>query len=335
MPIIQTRRRLLTTLALAGAAGLFRVPRVLAAEGALETTSVRFMRTPSICHAPQFIVEDLLRAEGFTDIRYVEGTSSAEINEAVISGKVDFNTHFAPQWVSVIDAGGPVTVLSGVHVGCFELFGNEAIRSIRDLKGKTVGVAALGSSDHLFVSVMAAHIGLDPANDIRWITSQSPTPAELFAEGKIDACLGLPPVPQDLRARNIGHVVVNSAMDRPWSQYFCCMLAGHRDYVQQHPVATKRVLRAILKATDLCASNPTAAAQRLVDGGFTTRYDYALQTLRDVPYDKWRDYDAEDTVRYYALRLRDLGFVKSSPQKIIADGTDWRFLNELKRELKA
>jgi NitT/TauT family transport system substrate-binding protein len=307
----------------------------LVADGPLETTSVRFMRTPSICHAPQFVVEDLLRAEGFTDIRYLEGTSSAEINEAVVSGKVDFNTHFAPQWVSVIDGGGPITVLTGVHVGCFELFGNDSVRSVADLKGKTVGVAALGSSDHLFVSVMAAHIGLDPASDIRWMTSQSPTPAELFAEGKIDACLGLPPVPQELRARNIGHVVVNSAMDRPWSQYFCCMLAGRRDYVQEHPVATKRVVRAILKGADLCASDPTAAAQRLVAGGFAARYDYALQTMRDVPYDKWREYDVEDTVRYYALRLHDLGFVKSSPQKIIADGTDWRFFDELKRELKA
>jgi NitT/TauT family transport system substrate-binding protein len=248
---------------------------------------------------------------------------------------VDFNTHFAPQWVSVIDGGGPVTVLSGVHVGCFELFGKESIRSIADLKGKTVGVAALGSSDHLFVSVMAAHIGLDPANDIHWVTSLSPTPAELFADGKIDACLGLPPVPQQLRARNIGHVVVNSAMDRPWSQYFCCMLAGNREFVRKYPVATKRVVRAILKGADLCAGEPALAAQTLVKGGFTPRYDYALQTMRDIPYDKWREYDPEDTLRFYALRLHDLGFVKSVPQKIIADGSDWRFLNGLKRELKA
>src|SRR5246127_83103 len=255
-----------------------RAPAVVA-EGPPETTSVRFMRTPSLCHAPQFVAEELLRAEGFTEIQYVEVKSSAEINEAVASGRVDFNTHFAPQWASVIDSGAPVTVLSGVHVGCFELFGKDDIRSIADLKGKTVGVAALGSSDHLFVSVMAAHIGLDPANDIRWGTSQSPTPAELFAEGKIDACLGLPPVPQELRTRNIGHVVVNSAMDRPWSEYFCFMLAGHRVFVQKYPVATKRVVRAILKGADLCAGEPALAAQTLVKGGFTPRYDYALQTM--------------------------------------------------------
>jgi NitT/TauT family transport system substrate-binding protein len=113
------------------------------------------------------------------------------------------------------------------------------------------------------------------------------------------------------------------------------MLAGSTDYVENYPVATKRVVRAILKATDLCASEPARAARMLVDGGFTPRYDYALQTLQEVPYDKWREYDAEDTMRFYALRMHEAGLIKSSPQKIIADGTDWRFLNELKRELKA
>jgi NitT/TauT family transport system substrate-binding protein len=76
-------------------------------------------------------------------------------------------------------------------------------------------------------------------------------------------------------------------------------------------------------------------ARQIVDGSFTPRYDYALQTLSEVPYDKWREYDAEDTVRFFALRLRDAGFIKSSPQKIIAENTDWRFLNQLKHELKA
>ena len=113
------------------------------------------------------------------------------------------------------------------------------------------------------------------------------------------------------------------------------MLIGNRDYVRNHPVATKRAMRAILKAADLCATEPERVARRIVDGGFTKSYDYALQTLKDLPYDKWRDYDAEDTIRFYALRLRENGAIKKTPQQIIADGTDWRFLNELKRELKA
>ena len=144
----------------------------------------------------------------------------------------------------------------------------------------------------------------------------------------------MPPDPQNLRARNIGHVIVDSALDRPWSQHFCCVLIATKEFVRKYPAATKRVLRAILKATDFCASNPAAVARQLVDGRFTANYDYALQTLNEVWYNKWREYDAEDSVRFYSLRLREAGMIKSAPAKIIADGTNWRFLNELKRELK-
>ena len=85
----------------------------------------------------------------------------------------------------------------------------------------------------------------------------------------------------------------------------------------------------------MCAAEPTRAAQRMVNRGFAPRYDYALATLGDVRYGEWREYNPEDTIRFYALRLHELGFIKSSPNAIIAGGTDWRFLNELKRELKA
>ena len=112
------------------------------------------------------------------------------------------------------------------------------------------------------------------------------------------------------------------------------MITGNRDYVGRYPVATKRVMRAILKATDLCVTEPERVAQRIVDGGFTPRYEFARQTLKEISYAKWREYDAEDTVRFYALRLREAGMIKSNPNKIIADATDWRFVNELKRELK-
>jgi NitT/TauT family transport system substrate-binding protein len=181
---------------------------------------------------------------------------------------------------------------------------------------------------------MAAYVGLDPRQDINWVTHPRAEAMQLLAEGKIDAYLGFPPDPQELRVKHIGHVIVNSALDRPWSQYFCCVVVGNRDFVQKHPVATKRALRAILKATDVCALQPDHAAHFLVDKGYTQRYDYALQTMQETPYNHWREYNPEDTVRFYALRLHEVGMIKSSPQKIIAEGTDWRFLNELKKELK-
>jgi NitT/TauT family transport system substrate-binding protein len=334
MSLPHTRRHFLVGLSAAGAASLVRSPGTVAAEGALETASVRLPKTPSICVAPSDIAEELLRAEGFTDIRYVPTGNTAL--ESVAQGDTDFAENFAPVVIAGLEQGAAISVLGPVHVGCFEVFGNEQVRSVTDLKGKSVGVEAFGSPTHLFLSVIAGNVGIDPKTQIDWVTSGPKiSPKQLFIDGKIDAFLGFPPEPQELRARGIGRIILDSAVDRPWSQYFCCMLFGSKDYVRNYPVATKRVVRAMLKAADICATDPAAAAQRLVDGGFTPRYDYALQSLQKLPYDKWREWDAEDTMRFYALRMHDAGLIKSSPQMIIADGTDWRFLDEIKRELRA
>jgi NitT/TauT family transport system substrate-binding protein len=298
-----------------------------------ETTTIRLAKNQTICIAPQYVVSDLLSAEGITNVVYVQSDGGVEQAKAVANGDLDFTLHFSGPLLLQIDRGLRTTILAGIHVGCFELFAKEGIRSVADLKGRTVGIQALETSQHIFLSAMATLVGLNPTKDIEWVTSASVKPIELFAEGKIDAFLGFPPEPQRLRAQNIGHVIVNSAQDRPWSQYFCCMLAGNREFVRKNPIATKRVVRAMLRATDLCVSEPVLVAQRMVDRGFTARHDYAVQTLADVPYNRWRDYDPEDTIRFYALRLREAGMLKSSPAKIIADGADWRFLNEVRREL--
>src|SRR5262249_43986720 len=114
-----------------------------------------------------------------------------------------------------------------------------------------------------------------------------------------------------------------------------CMVTGNRAFVQKNPIATKRALRAILKAADLCAEQPEQAARSLVEKAYTPQYDFALQLMKELPYGKWREYDPEDTIRFYSLRLQEIGMIKLAPDKIIQQGTDWRFLNELTRELKA
>jgi NitT/TauT family transport system substrate-binding protein len=327
-----TRRDLLR--GVAGTAGLLGWPPGHASgEAPPETTRLRISQQPSICVAPQFIVRELLKAEGFTDIKYVKLTM-ADTPKALASGAVDISMGFVGPLVIQLDAGAPITALGGVHVGCFELFGTDRVRVIRDLRGKTVAISEFGSPQHVFLSSMVAHVGLDPRKDVNFVEHPADEGKRLLAEGKVDAYLGFPPDPQELRARKVGHVVVNSAIDRPWSQYFCCLATGHREFVRKHPIATKRALRAILKGADICALDPERAARALVDGGFTPRYDYALQTMKDVPYNTWRVYDPEDSVRFYALRLREAGMVKSAPQRLIAEGTDWRFLAELKKELK-
>jgi NitT/TauT family transport system substrate-binding protein len=327
-----SRRRFLGGVTLAGTAGLLGIhPGPVAAEPPPETTRIRLIQFGSTCQAPLYLSDALLRTEGFTDVQWVRSDLVA-VSKLLAAGNVDLGMNFIGPNIMGLEAGDPAIILAGGHVGCFELVGTDRVQSIRDLKGKVV--AAPGNAEYVFLSAMAAHVGLDPRRDITWVRETTADPVVLLTEGKIDAFIAFPPRTQELRAKQIGHVVVNSTVDRPWSQYFCCMIIGHREFIHKHPVATKRAMRAILKAADLCALEPERAAHALVDKGFAKQYEYALQLMQDLPYDRWRDYNPEDTVRFYALRLHEAGMIKSSPQKIIEQGTDWRFLNELKKELK-
>jgi NitT/TauT family transport system substrate-binding protein len=275
----QSRRRFLATLSLAGAAGLLRAPASWAAEQAPETPTVRLPKSPGICAAPGRIVGDLLRAEGFSDVRFVP-VGANDVTEMTGRGTLDFALNFASSLTNAIDHRVPITALAGIHAG------HEGIRGIADLKGKSVAVQAMGGDPgYLFVAVMAAEVGIDPNRDIRWVTAEGGTAMDLFVDGKVDAFLGFPPQPQELQDREVGHLVVDSAVDRPWSQYFCCLLYGNADYVQKNPVATKRVIRAVLKATDLCASQPERVARQLADDG-VGGYDRVLEVIRELPYDR-------------------------------------------------
>src|SRR5262245_57044509 len=333
-----SRREFLNRASLVGAATMLGLrSETVAAEPPPETTKITLYQKPGICSAPQYLAEDLLRAEGFTDVQYIKIAGNRDIEPALASGKVQIGFHFAAPNIMRIEAGDPIVMLAGALGGCFELFGTDRIRAVRDVKGKTVAVFELGSSQHVFLSSIAAYVGLNPARDINWVVHPRTEAIQLLAEGKIDALLAFPPDPQELREKKIGHVILNSMVDRPWSHYFCCMVTANKGFVEKYPMATKRALRAILKAAGICTREPERVARFLVDNGYAANYQYALQTMKEMDrsYGYWREYDPEDTIRFYALQLHEVGMIKSSPQSIIARGTDWRFLRELKRELKS
>ena len=305
------------------------------AEPPPETTKIRLPKYPAVCTAPQFVAEPLFQAEGFSDTQYVTRPGPVSwAMKALAAGELDIQVTYCTNLILQLDAGDPVVILGGIHVGCYELFGAERVRAVRDLRGRKVAVPELGSGHHTFVSMMASHVGLDPRKDIEWVVQPADESKKLLAEAKIDALMAFPPDPQELRAKKIGHVVVASAIDRPWSQYFCCVIGANANFVRKHPIATKRAARAILKATNLCSTEPVQAARFLVNRDIANSYEYVLQALKDLPYNRWRELDPTDTVRFWALRLHEAGLIKSGPNKIIAQGTDWRFLNELKKELK-
>jgi NitT/TauT family transport system substrate-binding protein len=330
-----TRRQFLETASVLGAGSLLGLSPIASAEPPPETKKIRLIHAPTICFAPQLFAEDLLRLEGFSEIEYVDLKVNTPSNE-IASGRADMSMTAAPEIVAALDETEAMLVVGGVHAGCYELFGNERVQTVHQLKGRRVVVSALGSAEHIYISSIVAYLGMDPRKDLHWIVAKSSADAmQMFIDNKVDAFLGFPPQPQDLRLQKVGHVIIDTSKDRPWSQYFCCMVAANKQFVSKHPIATKRALRAMLKGADMCATDPERVAKYLVARNYESRYEVALEVLKELPYRRWREANPEDTIRFHALRLHEVGMIKSNARQLIARGTDWRFFNELKKELKA
>jgi NitT/TauT family transport system substrate-binding protein len=331
-----TRRSFIVNTSALGAAHLLAFPRPARAEPPPETTKISLFEGPVTCIAPHYVAQELLLQEGFSEVRYVKFPSETQSvpPENLLSGEVDMSLSFVPTDIAYIDSGAPIVILAGSHIGCVELFGANRVKSTVDLKGRTISVSRFGGDDHVFISMFAAYVGLNPQKDINWVIHPDNDRPRLFTEGKIDAFFIGPPWSIEQREKKLGHVLVNTTTDKPWSNYFCCLVATSREFVSKYPVATKRALRAILKAGDVCASDPSRVARLIADKGLA-RYENTLQMLQELSYRSWREYDPADAVRFFALRMREVGIIKSGPEQIVARGTDWRFLNQLKKELKA
>lgn len=329
---MQTRRRFLANASVAAGCTLGLLSgRPARTEAPPEVSRIRIAEfLPTSCDPPLFYAEEALKAEGFSEVVF-HPVGNDDPFQLLADNKIDLHWDFAPTNISALDAGLPIKLLGGIHSGCLELIANDKIRAVGDLKGKKVGLTPL---PHILVSLMAAYVGLDPHRDIDWVTNEKVPAKQLFIDGKIDAFLAFPPEPQEMRALKIGHTIVNSSIDAPWSQYFCCFLSTGAAFPEKNPVATKRALRAILKSIDFCVSQPEQVARRLMERRFAENYDYTLQAIRDIRFDRWRDFDSADAIRFYGLRMRETGFIKSTPEAILERGANWRFIEELKRELK-
>jgi NitT/TauT family transport system substrate-binding protein len=303
------------------------------AEPPPETTKIVLASVaPASCPAAAYMAEQFLRDEGFTDIRYSAVPTPAFIDR-LAAGDFDFGVGYAAAILPKIDAGAPLVMLGGVHVGCWQIFATGGIKSMRDFKGKTVAITAPTFTDGIFMAMTLANVGLDLREDVELVLAPPSEFARLLSSGAVDAVAAFPPFSNDLRAKAIGTVVLNSMTDPPWTSYFCCMVTANSDWKAEHPVAARRALRALLKGADVVAREPARTAEHMVERGFTTTLHHAGETLAEIPYDVWRDLDPLDSIRFYALRLKEAGLVKGTPEQLIKRGTDFSHLAALEQEL--
>ena len=336
---VWTRREFLGGMAMTGTAAMLGWQpdfSLAAKEPPPETTTLRLRVWRPACWAPFHVAEPLLREEGFTDIQWVmePGPKTVPLWK---EGAIDLSPTFAGlEMYQQEKKKSPTVFLAGLHVGCYSLIASKHINSFKDLKGKTVWTGSVeNNGPQIFFKTIASYVGLDPENDVDYAWVKKKEALEMFKEGKIDLFMAFPPGPQELQAKGIGKVLLDTNVDKPWSQYFCCMVEGHRDFAKNNPIATRRALRAILKANDMVAADPEMALRVLMEKKIWTKEEtkYILQAIKEIPYGLWRDYNPEETIRFYALRLHEVGLIETQPEEFIKKHTDWSHLESLRQEL--
>jgi NitT/TauT family transport system substrate-binding protein len=249
------------------------------------------------------------------------------------AGELDFVQEFASAVVPGVARGLDLTFLAGVHSGCIEVFAREGIDSLTDLAGAKLGIPFgdnATSVGYEFAAGLMTFIGV-PAERTVQSYNFDRLPA-LFESGEIDAVIAAPPLAENVRGLPGVRVILSTVEDSPWADYYCCMLFGNAHFVRENPVATKHVVRSVLRATDLLSQRPEQAAARLVELGSPLNYEKTLEFVQHMPYDLWRTADPVDSLRFYSLRLHDVGAIDATPDQIL-EHVDWRFLDALKQEL--
>ena len=308
--------------------------------GPPETTTVRIALTPA-CDPWYWLSEPFLRDEGFTDIQYGAGDPA--------EGTAEFGVIYGTTLVAAVDAGRPVVAVAGTHTGCIELWARPGINTIADLRGKTIAVnfknftvagnTATDLAYGFFVSLLA-YVGMQPGDANFIEIGADKSVISYFVDGKADAILtaGVNGPLLHGTKNNPGRVILDSSVDKPWSQNYCCLAITNRDWAKANPIALKRATRAILGAIDAGKKDLRAAARAAIEQG-TYRTTPAVteqvifEVIKDMSFD-WRGYDPEETMRFFALRLADAKLVKKTPAQILAEGADFAYFQRLQKEMR-
>jgi NitT/TauT family transport system substrate-binding protein len=227
-------------------------------------------------------------------------------------------------------------MLAGIHPAassCLPAVASRRSPSSRESEFRFPRSAAHTS---FFISTILSHVGLNPQRDVEWLAHPPAESMKQLAAGKVDALVGFPPVPQEMRAKKIGHVILNSVADKPWSQYFCCVLAGNREFVKKESGRDQARRAGDPEGHHVCASEPEATAKFLVQRGFTPNYDYALQAVEGAALRRCAISTLKTRCASSRCDLRrKAGYIKSSRRQSSPGNRHGGFLNELKKELKA
>jgi NitT/TauT family transport system substrate-binding protein len=279
----------LKTLCFAGALAFLIPTSAWTGDPAKPMTKVRWAFIGASCESSVFVTKEkgYWEAEGL-DVELVKGDWNFT-RESLAFNRIDGCQGMALTWLKAAEQGLDLKVVAGIHTGCIHVIAGNgtAIKSIDDLKGRRIGVPAMGSTPFMFLNRVLGARGWDVKKDVEW-RAFPPSELELVLEkGEVDAVSIADPHGTMILVNGKGRSILSSAATPPYKDEYCCLVFLTGKIYRESLETAAALTRGLLKATKWVSANPEAAAALAVEkkyiGSTVEMNSKSLASLNYIP----------------------------------------------------
>ena len=254
-----------------------------------ESNKIRVGYIGLTCEAPIFsaVEKGFFKEEGL-DVSLVK-CEWANYKDVLALGGFDITHHLVMYFLKPIEQGLDVKFTAGIHRGCLRVqAGTKSdVHSIKDLRGKRIGVPGMGTPPFIFANRVLGANGIDPGKEITWRVFPAGELGLALDKGEVDAVADSEPIGSLLLADGKVRNVADQAKDAPYKDEYCCAVIVNGKFLAKNPKAAAAATRALLKAAKWVETNPAAAARLSVEKKYLASNPelntVAISHLRYVP----------------------------------------------------
>jgi NitT/TauT family transport system substrate-binding protein len=219
------------------------------------------------CEAPIFtaVEKGFFKDEGL-DVSLVRCEWS-KYKDVLALGGFDVTHHLVMYFLKPVEQGLDVKMTGGIHRGCLRVQASAKgkISTIKDLKGKRIGIPGMGTPPFIFASRVLGANGIDYKKDIRWLVYPAGELGLALDKGEVDAIANSEPIGSLLLAQGKVKNIADQAVDMPYADEYCCAVIVNGKFLKGNPKASAAATRALLRAAKWVEANPAAAARLSVE----------------------------------------------------------------------
>jgi len=192
------------------------------------------------------------------------------LKEGLATGKVDA-TQGNFKWIKPIEQGLNVKLVAGIHTGCIQFVvpASSSIKSFRDLKGKTIGVEAIGGGPMILLAMELKKVGIDFKKDVSWRAYPGPQMEQAVEKKEIDGFAMWDPWGEVALQKHTYRRIFSSSSDPGYKDLYCCFLGLRTEFITKDPETAKKLVTAWLRGVEFVAKNPLEAAKIELDNKYT------------------------------------------------------------------